>query len=149
MKAQVYTPLNPIDTFFNSVEDLVALTDAVGIPYMHQQSIGIAYVILNKTRCYCTDICDWNRCPDIEKTWIAFKTHFCRAHKELCEMTNLTLDDATRQWAYLVQQVINRVQWVLEDSSPTDEPSDIPPEPVLHQANLTSQNLDLAPQLLQ
>jgi 6-pyruvoyl-tetrahydropterin synthase len=77
VKAHTYDPTNPIGTVFNQVEDLVDYSEAAGILYTCNQSIGITYVILNKSGRYCQDIRDWNHLPENEKTWLGFKAHFC------------------------------------------------------------------------
>jgi hypothetical protein len=156
VKAHIYNPNHPIDIIFNLVEDLVDFSDAADIPYTQEQSIGIAYVILNKAGRMRTDIRDWNRRPQNEKTWIVFKEHFRRAHDELRETTDLTLADAAQQQANLVQQVIEGVQQVLENphvATPVAEANDnVPPEeePLFcQQVNSVSQNADVVPQILQ
>jgi hypothetical protein len=81
-------------------------------PLTAQQTIAKAYEILNKTRRLKTDITDWNRKPEIDKTWTNFKTHFRRAHQEFRETTDITLEksDLERNNANLVQQVVEGLQ---------------------------------------
>jgi len=86
------------------------------------QTIAKAYVILNKTRRFKNDITAWNRRPEIEKTWESFKNHFRRAHPELRETTDVTLEDSELQHnnANLVQQVVNGMQQAMATETNTN-----------------------------
>jgi hypothetical protein len=66
----------PIGIVFNAVEDYVDFAKLGQQPLTQRQTITKAYVILNKTRRFKNDITEWNRKPEIQKTWINFKAHF-------------------------------------------------------------------------
>jgi hypothetical protein len=76
LHTMVYNTKYPIDIVFNAVEDYVDYAELGLQPLTQCQTIAKAYVILNKTRRFKTDITDWNRRPDVKKTWINFKDHF-------------------------------------------------------------------------
>jgi hypothetical protein len=68
-----YNTQYPIDIVFNAVKDYVDFAKLGHHPLTQRQTIAKAYVILNKTRRFKNDITDWNRQPDIEKTWTNFR----------------------------------------------------------------------------
>ena len=63
-------------------------------PYSHPQAISKEYDIINKTGKFRDPINYWNHLSSIQKTWIAFKTHFREAHQKLAETGELTLKEA-------------------------------------------------------
>jgi hypothetical protein len=89
-----YNTKYPIDIVFNAVEDYVDFAELGNQPLTQRQVIAKAYVILNKTRRFKTDITDWNRRAEDKKTWINFKDHFRRAHHEFRETTDVTLEES-------------------------------------------------------
>jgi hypothetical protein len=84
-------------------------------------------VILNKTRRFKTDITDWNRRPDIQKTWINFKDHFRRAHQEFRETTDVTLEESNLQQnnANLVQQVVDGMQQAMVNDTTSADSAEV------------------------
>jgi hypothetical protein len=96
-------------------------------PLTQRQTIAKAYVILNKTHRFKNDITEWNRKPEIKKTWINFKAHFRRVHQEFRETTDVTLEesDLQRNNVNLVQQVVDGLQQATVDETPTDDSSEI------------------------
>ena len=87
------------------------------------QTIAKAYVIINKTCRYKTDITAWNRRPEVEKTWPNFKEHFRRAHIEFRETTDVTLEesDLHRNNVHLVQQVVDGMTQAMAEDPTTTE----------------------------
>jgi hypothetical protein len=69
LRNMVYNTQQPIDIVFNAVEDYVDFADLGQQAITQQQTIGKAYVIINKTRRFKNDITDWNRKPEVDKTW--------------------------------------------------------------------------------
>ena len=86
-----YDPVTPVDNIFNNIEDLLDYGDMVNCPYPNPQAISKANNILNKTEMFWEPIKSWNCLPPIQKTWIAFKSHFWEAHLELTNTGELTL----------------------------------------------------------
>jgi hypothetical protein len=109
LRNMLYDAKYPIDMVFNAVEDYVDYADMGDQPMTQKQTIAKAYTILNKTRCFKTAITEWNRRPDLQKTWITFKDHFRQAHMEFRETMDVALEDSEseRNNANLVQQVVN------------------------------------------
>jgi hypothetical protein len=106
------------------VEDFVDFAKLAEQPMTQRQTVARAYTtILNKTRRFKTTITEWNRLPELQKTWIAFKTHFRQAHQEFRETTDVTLEDSelVSNNSYLVQQVVDGLQNVL---APVEQPED-------------------------
>jgi hypothetical protein len=123
LRTMSYNTQHPVDIVFNAVEDyadFAELGDDLAIT--QSQKIAKAYIILNKTRRFKNDITDWNRLPAIEKTWTNFKDQFRRAHQELRETTDVTLDesDLQRSNAHLVQQVVEGMQHAMSNDANTD-----------------------------
>jgi hypothetical protein len=61
LRTMAYNTQYPIDIVFNAVEDYVDFAELGGQPLTQSQTIAKAYVILNKTRRFKTNILDWNR----------------------------------------------------------------------------------------
>jgi hypothetical protein len=147
LRNMTYNTNYPIDIVFNAVEDFVDFAELGHQPLTTRQTIAKAYLILNKTRRFKTDITDWNRKPEIEKTWTNFKTHFRRAHQEFRETTDITLEesDLQRNNANLVQQVVEGLQNVMVPESPAAEPSEL----MLQMANSVTTQQHLTQQIHQ
>jgi hypothetical protein len=94
LRNMVYNTQEPIDVVFNAVEDFVDYAFMGDQELTVKQTIAKAYLILNKTRRFKNNITDWNRLAEANKTWIAFKEHFRRAHQEFRETTDVTLDNS-------------------------------------------------------
>ena len=109
-----YNVKYPIDMVFNAVEEFVDFADLAQQPVTQRQTVAKAYTILNKTRRFKTPITEWNRLPSAQQTWLEFKIHFRRAHQELRETTDITLEESElqRNNANLVQQVVDGMQTI-------------------------------------
>ena len=127
LRVMTYNTQHPIDIVFNAVEDYVDFAELGNQPLTNRQTIAKAYVILNKTRRFKTDITDWNRQPEADKTWLNFKEHFRRAHQEFRETTDVTLEasDLHRNNANLVQQVVDGMQQAMANDTTHDESKEI------------------------
>jgi hypothetical protein len=112
LQTMVYNPKFPIDTIFNAMEDFSDYAELAQHPITTHQTIAKASLVLNKTGRFKQAITEWNRRPAIEKTWPNFKTHFCQAHQEFRETTNVILEESelARNNANLVQQVVDGLQ---------------------------------------
>ena len=116
-------------------------------PYSQGQIIGMAYSKFNKTGLLSIAVNEWNRKPNIQKTWIAFKEHFRQARKELKETSGSTIGSSQlNETANLVQQVVDGVQQVL---LPTDTGPDPTAEILQHVVNSASATTSTQQQLLQ
>jgi hypothetical protein len=123
LRTMLYNPKLPIDMVYNAVEDFVDYANLSGQPASELQTISKAYIILNKTGCFKQPITEWTRRPLVQKTWINFKDHFCQAHQEFRETTDVTLEESKleRNNANLVQQVIDGLSTVLQDKRALEE----------------------------
>jgi hypothetical protein len=112
LRTMLYNAKFPIDMVFNAVEDFVDFTTLALQPITQKQTISKAYIIINKTGRFKQAITEWNRRPDVQKTWITFKDHFRQAHQEFRETTDVTLEESElqRNNAHLVQQVVDGIQ---------------------------------------
>jgi hypothetical protein len=149
-----YNAKYPIDIVFNTVEDFVDYAELAEQPVTQRQTIARAYTILNKTRRFKQAITEWNRLTDLQKTWIAFKTHFRQAHQELRETTDVTLEDSALEAnnANLVQQVVEGLQTALApagDPSPEPDTSAMLEQMANSAARTSESQQDLAAQLAQ
>jgi hypothetical protein len=127
LRNMTYNTKYPIDIVFNAVKDFVDYAELGQQPLTARQTIAKAYVILNKTRRFKTDITNWNRKPELDKTWTNFETHFRRAHQEFRETSDITLKESDLQQtdANLVQQVVEGLQHAMVAEPPDEEPSDL------------------------
>ena len=142
-----YHPRQPVDIVFNTVEDLVDYAEMANSPFSQSQIIGKAYSKFNKTGLLSIAINEWNRKPDVQKTWIALKDHFRQARRELKETSGSTIGSSElNETANLVQQVVEGVQQAL---LPTDGAPD-PTSDILQQVvNSASATTSTQQQLLQ
>ena len=87
-----YDPFTPSDNIFNKVKYLIEYCDMENCTYYHPQVISKDYNIIRKTGKFQEYIKTWDRLTLIQKTRIAFKTHFRKSHLELTETGELTLE---------------------------------------------------------
>jgi hypothetical protein len=147
-----YHPRHPVDLVFNAVEDLADYADmATTGAFTQTQIIGKAYSQFNRTGLLSQAITEWNRKPDVQKTWITFKTHFRQARKELKESSGATIENSDlNQTANLVQQVVDGVQQaLLPPNGATDATSEILQQVVNSASTTTSTQQQLIQQLAQ
>ena len=57
---------------------------------------------------------EWNRMPEIQKTWVRFKQYFQKSHQELQEKSDLTVEDADMHNSNMVNDVVARLQEYLQ-----------------------------------
>ncbi len=138
-RALDYHPSQPVDLVFNTVEDLVDYAEMAKQPYTQSQIIGMAYLKFNQSGLLSIAVNEWNRKPDLQKTWIAFKTHFRTARKELKETSGSTIESSQlNETANLVQQVVDGVQQALLPSDTTTDPTAQILQQVVNSASATS-----------
>ena len=106
------------------------------------------FLILNKCRAFCSDICEWIHRPAIERTYENLKVHFTEAHLDL-RATDATVDELGYHSANaIVQKIVEQLQAVGDqDPPPPTHPTayfpppvfDIQPPPIadIPQANAT------------
>lgn len=112
VKSMTFDPATqPVDVIFNEIHKLVSFGTAASMPYTQPQIVGLGYNILRNTRRYPQAIVEWNRACQANanhRTWMNFKTHFRRAHKELRESSGLVAADTNFQ-ANVVREITDKV----------------------------------------
>ena len=61
---------------FSAVEELLNFADITGTSYTQLQAVNIAYVKIHRAGKFGLAISEWNRMPEIQKTWVRFKQFF-------------------------------------------------------------------------
>jgi hypothetical protein len=90
--AKMKTDINinqPIELFFDQIEDAVDFSAAGKGPYTPQHVTAVAYQLVFKTTMFPDDCKQWKRQAALDKTWTNFNTTFATAHQELrkCQQT--------------------------------------------------------------
>lgn len=78
----------------------------------------------------------WNRCPQIQKTWNNFKMHFTAAQNELKEYGGLSIQDSEFHHANIVNDVIRGIEGLLLEHQEEEAKEQDPPT---QQANAAQQ----------
>ena len=146
VKQMTYDPRQPVDIVYNEIEDLHDFSHAANAIYTQQQLMNMAYNIFLKTGVFKSAIREWKRKPMAQKTWVSLKTHFRQAQQELKETNGLTVDQTSFDHANLVQQVVEGVQAALR---PTEEENELADEYMENVANMTTNQQELLPTLIQ
>ena len=93
--------------------------------YSQPQCINLAYRILNCTGLFQQWILNWNKKPQVQKTWMNFKAHFLKAHQQLKETSNLQAQDCSYH-ANTIQDVLQelraKIQSVIQVTIPQSRP---------------------------
>jgi hypothetical protein len=91
--AKMKTDINvnqPIELFFDQIEDAVDFAAAGKCPYTPEQVTAVAYQLVFKTAMFPDECKLWKRQNAVDKTWTNFKTVFATAHQELRECQQTT-----------------------------------------------------------
>ena len=83
--------------------------------------INIAYVILHREVKFRLSICEWNRMPEVQKTWVRFKYCFWTSHRELRETYDLTVEDSGTNHAKMVRNVVTGLHEALKQEKTQTE----------------------------
>jgi hypothetical protein len=145
-KQMTYDPQHPVDIVFNAIEDLHDLSHAANSVYTQQQLINMGHNKFLKTGTFKSAIRDWNKRPQVERTWVNFKAQFRQAQQELKETNGLEVGNAGFDQANLVKQVVDRFQAVM---SPSKEENSMADDYMSSVANLATSQKELFPTLLQ
>ena len=158
-----YNPHQPINLVFNAVDNLCDYADLAFIPFTKLQTVNKAYNILLRSGHFKEALREWRQRPPAAQTWTDFKIFFCRAHQELCEVTDIEMEEAQQQaqQANLVEQVVQGIQNMIQTNKPTttneqptlDHMPPMEPPPVCPQAlptnNMAFTATSMHPQFLQ
>lgn len=121
----------PIDSMFNSIEELADYAEAADSPYTQLQLIDLGYIIIKKNPAFQHDIRQWLHRPKAEHTWQNFKVHFRVAHQELKNTQGPTVDNLGYANA-IAELVIEKLQVPPQDHDYHHQ--EVPQEPTDHAA---------------
>ena len=121
VKKTIYNPHEPIATVLSAVKELLEFYDITGTSYTQLEAVKIAYVINHSTGKFGLAICEWNRMPAIQKTWVRFKQFFRKSHRELRETFDLTVEDASIHHTNMVRDVVAELQEILQQDQAQTE----------------------------
>ena len=89
-------------------------------------------------------IFEWNCMPKVHNMWVGFKQFFRKAHRELQETTNITVQNAVMHHANMVHNVVAVLQeFSKQEQSLTKTPETIsePNDHVVNAVHITQQQL--------
>ena len=116
--------------------------------YTQSQAIHIAYIILHRTGKFGLAICEWNRMPAVQKTWVRLKPFVLTYHRELRETSDPNVEDAGMHHANMVCNDFAGLQEALQQEQNQTETLVTVQAPVDHVANaVKSTHKQLATQL--
>ena len=76
---------------FNEVDDLPELATAVGMPFSYPQILSIRIRLMKNMQEFDKGLNKWYDLPEIDRTWLPFKTHFANAQEHLCRVRGPTM----------------------------------------------------------
>jgi hypothetical protein len=140
-----YDISQPVDTVFNTIDDLADLAEHALSPMTPQQMIDMAYVIFARQPILQQDLRLWNRRPVVDRTWANMLDHFRDAQSDLSSLPNAgdVFHQQPPHQANSVATMADLVAQRLLDAMPADEPLLVPP-PALDVANVAFQQRDSA-----
>ena len=126
-----YDISQPVDTVFNTIDDLTDLAEHANSPMTSQQMMDMAYVICTRQPILQHDLRLWNRRPPPERTWANMLEHFRDAQSDLSSLP--TAGDVFHQQphhqANSVATIADLVAQRLLDAMPPDDSPSIAPVP--------------------
>ena len=78
-----WDPTTPFEMLIDQIKECIEFANASNLPFTVVQILNTAYNLVFNTGCFFKDSKKWNACPNNEKTWDNFKTHFLQAQNEL------------------------------------------------------------------
>ena len=78
--ATPWNPAEPIETYFDQLEDCYVAAIIASPPYTIEQMITKAIMAIQLTGLYSQALIEWNALPAVSKTWDTLKTHFTTAY---------------------------------------------------------------------
>ena len=126
-----YDISQPVDTVFNTIDDLTDLAEHALSPMTQQQMIDMAYVIFARQPILQQDLRLWNRRPVGERTWANMLDHFRDAQSDLSSLPNAgdVFHQQPPHQANSVAAMADLVAQRLLDAPPADAPSMVTPPP--------------------
>ena len=127
-----YDISQPVDTVFNTSDDLTDLAEHALSPMTPQQMINMAYVIFAPQPILQQDLRLWNRRPPVaERTWANMLDHFRDAQSDLSSLPNAggVFHQQPPHQANSVATMADLVAQRLLDALPADAPPVVAPPP--------------------
>jgi hypothetical protein len=126
-----YDISQPVDTVFNTIDDLTDLAEHARSPMTPQQMIDMAYVIFAHQPIFQQDLRLWNRRPLADRTWANMLDHFRDAQSDLSSLPNAgdIFHQQPPHQANAVATMADLVAKRLLDALPADEPPPVVPPP--------------------
>ena len=141
MKTQ-WNQEEPIEVFFNQIEEAVEYAQNGNAPFTNAQVINTAFVVMAQAKIFKEACKEWRRKPNNEKTWPNFKNHFFAAYVEWKDDNKYTTNEYTdANIANYARDTAEALQTMLQVNNTNVE------EQAQQMANLTIQNQDLRTQL--
>ena len=78
--AAPWNPVEPIETYFDRLEDCYVAAIISSPPYTMEQMMTRAIMAIQLTGLYSQALIEWNSMPAATRTWDALKTHFTTAY---------------------------------------------------------------------
>ena len=144
----INNPRNPITNVFSAFEELLKFINITRTSYTQLQVVNISYVILHRTGKFELEVSKWNFMPTIKKMWVCFKPFFLMSHRELREMSDVTVENAEMHHANMVSDVVAGIDEALQQGKTQTETLTSVQAHVYHVANtVQSTQQQLAKQL--
>jgi hypothetical protein len=141
-----YDISQPVDTVFNTIDDLADLAEHARSPMTPQQMMDMAYVIFARQPILQQDLRLWNRRPVVERTWSNMLEHFRDAQSDLSSLPSAgdIFHQQPPHQANAVATMADLVAQRLLDAMPTDDPPSIVPPPDTANAAFQQRDSSLA-----
>ena len=141
-----YDISQPVDTVFNSIDDLADLAEHARSPMTPQQMMDLAYVIFARQPILQQDLRLWNRRPVVERTWPNMLEHFRDAQSDLSSLPSAgdIFHQQPPHQANAVAAMADLVAQRLLDALPADDPPPIVPPPDTANAAFQQRDSSLA-----
>ena len=120
---------HPIDTVFTAVEKFLKFAAAGNQHYTQQQTLSIAYTILNNTGRFAQAFKEWNDKPAAQKIWNNMKTRFRNALRNLRTLNQVSFRDSQFNQANLIENIANAVteRFMMQQPPEEEAPPVVPP----------------------
>ena len=119
IKSYSWNVADPPTVFFTQIEDLQALAAASATPKTIPQLIQLGINIIQATGEFQSDLKDWYRRAETDKTWDNFKTDFTTAHAALMTVRNPNTENSSFHHANAITDLgreVARLRTDVQDS---------------------------------
>ena len=81
----------PPDIVYETLEDLMDMATASGVPYTQHQAVDMALIIINRTNAFAKDMRDWIDLPANQRNWVNFKQHFLDGYQAMKKLNQIPI----------------------------------------------------------